>query len=236
MSKLLIRVLAVLIGLIGLICLVGGGWLLSLHGSPNYLIVGIVYLLAAIQLWRLRKSGAWLVGLVALLTVLWVIWVHGFIVWAWFLRVMIPMVLAAFAMLLATPLATRGKKRGAQICGGVVAAVVTVAILGHVFIPHGTAISTPHNAYQKVGGDNQPSTWSAYGGSLAGKRYSTADQINRANVARLEVAWIYRTGETGKGFPGDAWTDHMTFEATPILYDGTLYLTTSETDVVAIDA
>src|SRR5699024_5275538 len=78
--------------------------------------------------------------------------------------------------------------------------------------------------------------WSAYGGGPGGMRYSSLTQITPANVGQLEVAWTYRTGETGAGFPDGAWKGHMTFEATPILYDGTLYLTTSETNVVAIDA
>src|SRR5690625_2899676 len=78
--------------------------------------------------------------------------------------------------------------------------------------------------------------WAYYGGGPGGQRYSALTQITPKNVKRLEVAWIYRTGEVGKGFPDDTWETHMTFEATPVLYDGTLYLTTSETNVVAIDA
>jgi len=78
--------------------------------------------------------------------------------------------------------------------------------------------------------------WSHYGGNAGGTRYAPLNQITPANASRLKVAWIFRTGETGKGFPGDAWATHMTFEATPILYDGTLYFTTSETNVVAVDA
>lgn len=78
--------------------------------------------------------------------------------------------------------------------------------------------------------------WAHYGGDAGGTRYSTAAQITPDNVAGLEVAWTYHTGETGAGFPDDQWTSHMTFEATPIFYDGALYFTTSATDVVAIDA
>lgn len=78
--------------------------------------------------------------------------------------------------------------------------------------------------------------WGAYGGGPGGMRYSSARQITPDNVKNLQVAWTFRTGDTGAGFPDGAWKGHMTFEATPILYDGTLYLTTSETNVVAIDA
>ena len=78
--------------------------------------------------------------------------------------------------------------------------------------------------------------WASYGGDPGGSRFSTAAQITPANVKRLKVAWTFRSGEHGAGFPGDEWTSHMTWEATPILYAGMLYFTTSETNVVAIDA
>jgi glucose dehydrogenase len=37
--------------------------------------------------------------------------------------------------------------------------------------------------------------WPAYGGDPHGTRYSKLERINRGNVAHLEVAWTYRTGE-----------------------------------------
>ncbi|HZT04492.1 MAG TPA: pyrroloquinoline quinone-dependent dehydrogenase [Steroidobacteraceae bacterium] len=75
--------------------------------------------------------------------------------------------------------------------------------------------------------------WSAYGGDPGGKRYSPLTQISPGNVARLQVAWVFRTGELGKGVQD--W-ERSAFEATPILYDGTLYFTTPSTNVVAVDA
>ena len=53
------------------------------------------------------------------------------------------------------------------------------------------------------------------------------------DVDQLEVAWTFRTGELGQGVKD--WS-RSAFEATPILHDGTLYLTTSSTDVVAVNA
>ncbi len=75
-----------------------------------------------------------------------------------------------------------------------------------------------------------------YGGNPGGTRYSTLAQITPANVHDLKLAWVFHTGEHGTGFPGDEWKSHMTFEATPILYDSTLYFTTSETNVDAVAA
>jgi quinoprotein glucose dehydrogenase len=77
------------------------------------------------------------------------------------------------------------------------------------------------------------SGWSAYGGDPGGTRYSSLAQLTAENVGDLKVAWTFRTGELGQGVKD--WK-RSAFEATPILYDGTLYLTTSSTDVVAVNA
>jgi len=75
--------------------------------------------------------------------------------------------------------------------------------------------------------------WPAYGGDPGGTRYSSLMQITPKNVGDLKVAWTFRTGEHGQGVKD--WS-RSAFEATPILYNGVLYLTTSSTDVVAVDA
>ena len=75
--------------------------------------------------------------------------------------------------------------------------------------------------------------WPAYGGDAGGTRYSPLTQINPGNVGDLRVAWIFRTGELGQGVKD--WK-RSAFEATPILYAGTLYFTTPSTDVMAVDA
>jgi quinoprotein glucose dehydrogenase len=74
--------------------------------------------------------------------------------------------------------------------------------------------------------------WPAYGGDPGGTRYSALEQITRANVSQLEVVWTYRTGELGENARdgGD-----LTFEATPLHFDGRLYLTTAFGKVIALD-
>lgn len=74
--------------------------------------------------------------------------------------------------------------------------------------------------------------WPAYGGDEGGSRYSEHRQIARENVAQLAIAWQYRTGELGKNF---ARADKLTFEATPILVNGLLYLSTATNIVIALD-
>ena len=69
----------------------------------------------------------------------------------------------------------------------------------------------------------------SYGNDAGGTRYSPLSQIDRGNVGRLRVAWTYRTGES------DGRSGHIAFEATPIVVDGTLYLSTPSGRVIALD-
>ena len=74
--------------------------------------------------------------------------------------------------------------------------------------------------------------WDANGRDVQGTRYLPAQEITRENVSRLEVAWTYRTGEFGPGF---ATEKPASFEATPLLVDGTLYVGTPLGRVIALD-
>jgi quinoprotein glucose dehydrogenase len=75
--------------------------------------------------------------------------------------------------------------------------------------------------------------WQSYGGDAGGTRHAASRQITSDNVDQLEIAWTYRTGELGVGFLR---ADKMSFEATPILVDDMLYLSTPTNIVIALDA
>jgi quinoprotein glucose dehydrogenase len=76
------------------------------------------------------------------------------------------------------------------------------------------------------------SGWSVYGGDAAGTRYSTLTQVTRESVARLRPAWTYHTGALK---PETDLNQKAAFEATPILADGMLYLSTPFNRVIALD-
>ena len=69
--------------------------------------------------------------------------------------------------------------------------------------------------------------WKVRGGGPDAIRYSTLDQINRNNVARLEVAWTYDSGDE---YPGSE------MECNPIVVGDTLYATTPKLRVIALEA
>ena len=67
--------------------------------------------------------------------------------------------------------------------------------------------------------------WPRSHGDAYSSRYSALTEINRSNVRNLEVAWIYRSGDT----PGN-------IQCNPIVVDGVMYAFTSGNHVVAVDA
>ena len=75
--------------------------------------------------------------------------------------------------------------------------------------------------------------WLYYGGDPAATRYSTLTDINVSNLSRLHVAWQWKHWETPL-------TDYGTtpgfFEATPLMIDGVLYVTTPYNSIAALDA
>jgi quinoprotein glucose dehydrogenase len=60
--------------------------------------------------------------------------------------------------------------------------------------------------------------WPHYGGDPGGSRYSSLDQVDRSNVAGLELAWTYRTGAVAAN-PG--LRSVIDFQATPTLLPAT---------------
>src|SRR5437660_153169 len=66
----------------------------------------------------------------------------------------------------------------------------------------------------------------------AGAKFSALTDIDQANVGRLGVAWQWRHWETPleqyKTSPGF-------FESTPLMIDGTLYVTTPYNNIAALD-
>ncbi len=59
-------------------------------------------------------------------------------------------------------------------------------------------------------------------------QYSSLDQITRENVAQLETAWVYRTGDAEPG--------RSQVQATPIVIEGVLYATSPGLQAFALDA
>jgi quinoprotein glucose dehydrogenase len=79
---------------------------------------------------------------------------------------------------------------------------------------------------------SETSDWPNYGNDPGGMRYSPLAQINQENVANLQVAWTFHTGDISEG---NREQRRSGFESTPIMVDGTLYVTTPFNRVIALD-
>jgi quinoprotein glucose dehydrogenase len=74
--------------------------------------------------------------------------------------------------------------------------------------------------------------WPYYGNDPGGQRFSPLDQVNRGDVSQLKVAWVYHTGDISNGNPGPSKSG---FENTPIVIDGTMYISTPFCRVIALN-
>src|SRR4051812_29688222 len=68
--------------------------------------------------------------------------------------------------------------------------------------------------------------WPLHNLDLAGTRYSPLDQINRSNVKSLTPRWLFQHGVI----------DGVSNQTTPIVVDGTMYVTDSRGSVYAVNA
>jgi alcohol dehydrogenase (cytochrome c) len=71
--------------------------------------------------------------------------------------------------------------------------------------------------------------WVTNGGNMTNQRYSTLKQIDTTNVKQLKGAWMTRLKGSGLG-------GKYSLEATPLIKDGIMYISTGNDDVFALDA
>jgi quinohemoprotein ethanol dehydrogenase len=75
-----------------------------------------------------------------------------------------------------------------------------------------------------VAADNEPGNWMSHGRTYSEQRYSPLDKINTSNIGNLGLAWSFELA-TNRGV-----------EATPIVVDGVMYVTSAWSLVYALDA
>jgi quinoprotein glucose dehydrogenase len=78
--------------------------------------------------------------------------------------------------------------------------------------------------------------WPAYAGTYASARYSPLAQIDRTNAKNLHVAWRWKSPDMAIKETKPTVGPSFTNESTPLMVGGTLYTSTSLSQVAAIDA
>jgi quinoprotein glucose dehydrogenase len=235
-------ILSAIILLIGVALAGQGAWLVSLGGSWFYVVMGVGLIVAAGLLWDRRPSGLTVYAVTLLVTLVWAIWESGFDWWALSAR---GSLLVALGILLLLPPMIRAMHQPGQpkAVYGPNSATLAGALLVSGLIAAFAIWQEPRDmatgtfpAEQMAGlvpyeSDVDDGEWAAYGRTAAGQRYSPLADITPDNVANLEVAWTYRTGEErGSDDPGET-----TYEVTPLVIDDFMYVCTPFGTVIALD-
>ena len=227
--------------LLGLYFLLGGAWLIGLHGSWYYAVVGLGMGLAGALLMLGRRGGAWLYALVWLGTLVWALAESGLNFWQ-----LEPKLLAPTALLIWVFLPWIGGRLGGigPRPGLVVPAVALLAVIAIGALAGGRAtgingVSTAARQPGQVDLTVPADEWAFYGRTPKGDRFSPLDQINTGNVGKLKVAWTLHTGDTMQPGEDQGGTDaghEFNFENTPLKIGDTLYVCTGHSWVEAVDA
>ncbi len=72
--------------------------------------------------------------------------------------------------------------------------------------------------------EREPHNWLTYSGSYMSQRYTALSQIRPGNVSELELKWVFQAQSL------------ESFETTPLVVDGVMYLTEAPNTALALDA
>jgi alcohol dehydrogenase (cytochrome c) len=100
---------------------------------------------------------------------------------------------------------------------------LAAALAGAVAVA-GAAVRAQVSFDQILEAASRPEDWVTYSGGLSGQRHSPLTGITPANVANLELQWVFQARSLDK------------FEATPLVAGGVLYTVQAPNDIVALDA
>jgi quinoprotein glucose dehydrogenase len=225
------RISGALLALIGMVLLGGGAYLAWLGGTLYYLIAGAAILVSGVFYWQGVRWGERLYALMLIGTLAWACVESGANPWALTARLFTPAVLGLW---LAMPWIRRDLRdidnAAPWRSEAGIAAIIIIALLAFRFMQFENAASVdapPSPIAANQSPTQSEADWPSYGNGLEGRHFAPLAQINTQNVARLQVAWVYHSGNGTKS---------NVAEATPIKVGDTLYACDTHTTVYAIDA
>ena len=237
----LARTLGWIIALLGGFFVIAGAVLLSLHGSPYYLIVGLAMIVSGALVGRDDQRGSRLFTAIWIATLVWAVWEVGLDGLQLVPRVVAPTVLLILIVLVGwrsgTALGRSGLSRAAPVLAASIAALCLglFAVRGRDGDAQGLVAPMPGGLKQVATGEAD-NDWNEYGGTASGRRYSSLADITPANVERLALAWTQRTGDLPVAAETTEHKREYHSEATPIHVSDSLYTCTPHSFVQAINA
>ena len=104
-----------------------------------------------------------------------------------------------------------------------IGAMLLLSLLSVVAMPISVSAQEVTDA-RLVRAADEPQNWLHYSGGYSGQRYSPLRQIDASNVRNLEIKWMLQDQVFGS------------WESSPLVVDGVMYLTQRPNDVMAVDA
>jgi len=105
------------------------------------------------------------------------------------------------------------RSAGPRAAAVATAALWVASIQFAMYGAHGTAQSPPAGGADRV----EHTTWRDYGGGPDSSKFVALNQIDKANVGRLKVAWTYPT------------SDALNYQFNPIVVDNVMYVLAKNT-------
>jgi alcohol dehydrogenase (cytochrome c) len=87
-----------------------------------------------------------------------------------------------------------------------------------------SAVAAQVTFQRLLNAEAEPHNWLTYSGTYASQRHTTLDEIRPGNVADLELKWVFQAQSL------------ESFETSPLVVDGVMYLTEAPNTAVALDA
>ena len=101
----------------------------------------------------------------------------------------------------------------------------TAAAVGALLLASPICFPAQNVPYERIlNSASEPQSWLTYSGSYNSQQFSPLKQINRDNISKLKVAWIYQPSKPVANL-----------EASPIVVDGVMYITEPPSTVTALD-
>ena len=172
------KLFSVVLIAIALFLVAMGAQLLMMGGSPYYVLIGVVYAVSAVLMWKSDTKAVLLLGLALLATVAWSLYEVGTAYWGLFPRLMVPLGLFFLGALLFASLKS-------MRLWGLVGFVAFAGFFARAFMAVPEVAAQKSGDYKTAKADNTPSDWTAYARDTFGVRYSPFTQINRDNVKNL---------------------------------------------------
>lgn len=228
---------SLIIALIGAVLSGGGIWLILLGGSWYYLIAGLAFIATAVTFRRRQPVALVLYSAIVAGSLAWAIREAGFDWWSLMPRGGIIVVIGLLMLISAWREARdeAGWRVGMLALAISLAASIVVAVYATTIDLRATLGNVPAPASSSLPASEAAvaaAEWPAYGRTRGGSHFSPLAAITPENVGNLERVWEYRTGDLRNPAVDP---EETTYEVTPIMVDGLLYICTPHQIAVALD-